>query len=263
MFSIVRITLLGILRDRLLQGILVLASMFLCIPSVASLSMRQATELAVTLSLSLVSFVLLLLAVFLGANSIWRDMDRRYTFSVLSLPLSRSAYVVARFLGIALFVLLVSLVLLLLAASAVAVTSGLYPPERPLVWGYFALSGLLMALQYVLLVAVAVLLSTVSTSFFLPVFGTVSIYIASSVMQQVHVYLDSSAGKEIAPVVHVVASTAYYLLPNFSGFDLKAHAIYGIAPDFHGVLLTFGYFAVYTILLISAASLIFERREMK
>jgi len=75
----------------------------LFIPSIAELSMRQSTELAITLSLSLISLIQLLLAIFLGATSIWKDIERRYTFSVLSLPISRSAFLAGRFFAIALF----------------------------------------------------------------------------------------------------------------------------------------------------------------
>ncbi|MDY0302111.1 MAG: ABC transporter permease, partial [Trichlorobacter sp.] len=61
MRDIILITLKGIFRDRVFQGILVLGILFLFIPSAASLSMRQVTELSITLSLSLISFILLLL----------------------------------------------------------------------------------------------------------------------------------------------------------------------------------------------------------
>src|ERR1035437_8053441 len=109
MVTIIHITLKGIFRDRVFQGIMVLAVLFLLIPSAASLSMRQMTELTTTLSLSLISFIMLLLAVFLGATSIWKDIERRYTFSVLSLPLSRSTYLIGRFFGVAIFLLITAL----------------------------------------------------------------------------------------------------------------------------------------------------------
>ncbi|HCB31456.1 MAG TPA: hypothetical protein DEP50_12775, partial [Acinetobacter lwoffii] len=76
MISILQITLKGIFRDRIFQGIMALAVLFLLIPFAASLSMRQTTELSITLSLSLISFIMLLLAVFLGATSIWKDIER-------------------------------------------------------------------------------------------------------------------------------------------------------------------------------------------
>lgn len=68
MTNIVKITLKGIFRDRVFQGIMVTACAFLLIPGIASLSMRQVTELSLTLSLSLISFIMLLLSVFLGGH---------------------------------------------------------------------------------------------------------------------------------------------------------------------------------------------------
>ncbi len=57
--TIVAVTIKGLLRDRVLQGILVAGLVFLVIPSISTLSMRQVTELSLTLCLSLVSFILL------------------------------------------------------------------------------------------------------------------------------------------------------------------------------------------------------------
>ncbi len=264
MYTIIQITLKGIFRDRVFQGIMALGVLFLFIPSAASLSMRQVTELSITLSLSLISFILLLLSVFLGATSLWKDMERRYTFSVLSLPISRASYLLGRFFGLALFLVLTSAVLGAVSLLVIKAASGMYPPDRPIMWGYLALAIGFSTLQYILLVAVALLLSTVSTSFFLPIFGTICTFLASGVTQQVYEYVNSPAAQQtVAPLVKVLASGMYYLLPNLAGFDLKVNAIYSIAPNTQGLLLTTGYFAAYTAILLGAAALIFNRREMK
>ena len=264
MYTIMMITLKGIFRDRVFQGIMALAVLFLFIPSAASLSMRQVTELSITLSLSLISFILLLLSVFLGATSIWKDMERRYTFSVLSLPISRSSYMLGRFLGLALFLVLTSTVLGGVSMLVIKVASGIYPSDRPIVWGWLVLAVLFATLKYILLIAVAMLLSAVSTSFFLPVFGTIGVFLASGITQQVYEFVHSpTAEKALSPLLKSVASAVYYLLPNLSGFDLKVNAIYSIAPDLQGLGLTAGYFVAYTAILLGGAALLFNRREMK
>ena len=86
MMTIILITLKGISRDRLFQGIMSAVCGFLLIPVIASLSMLQVTEWSLPLSLSLISIIQLLLAEFLGGTSLWKDIERRYTFSVLGLP---------------------------------------------------------------------------------------------------------------------------------------------------------------------------------
>lgn len=264
MLNIMQVTLKGIFRDRVFQGIMALAVLFLFIPSAASLSMRQVTELSITLSLSLISFILLLLSVFLGATSIWKDMERRYTFSVLSLPISRTSYLLGRFLGLALFLVLTSTVLGTVASLAIKVSSGIYPSARPIIWGYLVLTIVFATLKYILLIAVAMLLSTVSTSFFLPVFGTICVFLASGVTQQVYEFVNSPASAQaISPFLKLIATVIYFLIPNLAGFDLKVNAIYSIAPSISGLGLTVAYFVAYTAILLGSAALLFGRREMK
>ncbi len=263
MTTIIGVTLKGILRDRVFQGIMVIACAFLLIPGIASLSMRQVTELSLTLSLSLLSFILLLLSVFLGGTSLWKDIERRYTFSVLGLPLSRHGYLLGRFCGTALFVLLAATVLGIAACIVVAYTSSFYPPDRPIVWSTMALCILFDALKYILLVAVAFLFSTVSTSFFLPVFGTIATFLAGSVTHQVYEYIQSPASNNLSPAAKHIATGLYYLLPNFVAFDLKVNTIYSLPVPVAGQLLTVAYFVVYVGILLSLSALIFMQREMR
>jgi len=263
MKKIISITLKGIVRDRVFQGIMMLAAVFLFIPSAASLSMRQITELSMTLSLSLISFILLLLSVFLGATSIWKDIERRYTFSVLSLPMSRTTYLLGRFLGIAMFLLFTSVCLGVMAVGVIKFSSTLYPPDRAILWTALCAAIMFSAFKYILLVAVAMLLSTVSTSFFLPVFGTICTFMAGNITQQVYDYLQTpSAENAVAPLVRQAASVFYYLLPNLSAFDLKVNAIYAIPPDMGSLAVTLGYFVIYTAVLLAIGAILLGRREM-
>lgn len=263
MLNILATTFKGVLRDKVFHGILGIACLFLFIPSASAFSLRQVTALAVTLSLSLSSFLLLLLAVFLGGTSLWKDMERRYAISVLGgTPVSRGAYLLGKYGGICLFVLLVALLLGLLSLAAVWFAAAAYPPDRPLLWASILGAVLLDAVKYCLLVAVAFLLSTVSTSFFLPIFGTIATYVAGSATQEVYDYLHTQLGAQLPPGLKATALAFYYLLPNFSAFDLKANAIYSLPLDPAGLALTLGYALVYIAILLTFATLLFTRREL-
>jgi ABC-type transport system involved in multi-copper enzyme maturation permease subunit len=241
-----------------------LSIFFLFIPSLASLSMRQATELTITLTLSLISFILLLLAVFLGATSIWKDIERRYTFSVLSLPISRTTYLIGKFLGVALFILLTALFLGVFAVIAIKSASYGYPPSRPLVWSTIVVAIVFDAFKYIIIAAVSILLSTVSSSFFLPIFGAISTYFAGTVTQEVYDYLHTpSAQTAVVGFVRKVALSLYYILPNLGSFNLKANAIYSIPINLLGITLTLCYFIVYVSIVISIAALLFNKKDMK
>lgn len=263
MFSIVSITLKGIVRDRIFQGIMMLAVMFLFIPSVASLSMRQVTEFSILLSLSLISFIQLLLAIFLGGTLIWKDIERRYFFSVLSLPISRTAYIFGRFIGVALFLLSISVILTCVALLVVKVSEGIYAPDRAVAWTTIVLAILMDTLRQILLVAVAISLSAVSTSFFLPIFGTISTLLAGNALQQVHEYLQSPSSVDIPAVVGIIGTLLYNIFPNLSAFDIKVNAIYAIPISMQGILLTTLYGVAYSAILLAIAAFLFNRREMK
>lgn len=263
MFEMIRITLKGIFRDRIFHGIIALAFFFLLIPTVASLSMRQTTELALTLSLSLCSVILLILAVFLGSTAIWKDVERRYTYSVFSLPLSRERYLLGRFLGIAIFLGIIILILGVLTGAVVAYSSTLYPQDRPFVWSIILIALSFDLLKYIFLAAIALLFSSLSTSFFLPIFGSLSLYWIGSASQDVYDYLQTPSGLALSPTVRFLAETFYYIVPNFSAFDFQVNAIYAIAPNSRGLILTLCYFVVYIGIVLSLAAWILARKEQR
>jgi len=237
--------------------------LFPLIPSVSSLSMRQVTELSISLSLSLISFTLLLLSIFLGGTSIWKDIERRFTFSVLSLPMTRTSYLLGKFIGIAAFIILTTVILGLISVVVIWFAAGIYPSPRPIVWTNIIVALAFCSLKYILVIAVSFLISAVSTSFFLPIFGTISFFIVGSATQEVYDYLHSSTIHNVSPFVQNIANTLYYILPNFSAFDFEVNAVYGISPSLSGIIWTCFYFILYTAILLVLSTNIFSRREIQ
>jgi len=264
MLNLALLTIKGVFRDKVFRGILVTAFAFLLIPPISTLSMRQVTALSLTLSLSLISFILLLLSIFLGGTSLWKDMERRYTFSVLGLPISRTSYLLGKFFGIAGFLSITAVLLGAVCCIVVWYISGAYPPpDRPLVWSNIVMAIIFDAMKYVLLISCAFLFSTVSTSFFLPIFGTISAFFIGSASQSVYDYINSPAGQSFSPLFNKTVTVLYYIVPNFSAFDLQVNAIYGVNLSLPGLLLTCSYFIVYTSLLLVMSSIIFSNREIQ
>jgi Cu-processing system permease protein len=263
MLKLASLTIKGVFRDKVFRGILMTAVIFFLVPAISTLSMRQVTALSLTLSLSLISFILLLLSIFLGGTSLWKDMERRYTFSVLSLPISRTSYILGKFLGIAGFVLLTTIFLGTICCLVVWYVSGAYPPDRPIAWFNVVCAIFFDALKYILLISCAFLFSTVSTSFFLPIFGAISLFFVGSATQGVYDYIHSSVGTSYSPLFIKTVTLLYYILPNFSAFDLKVNAVYGVKLSVSGLAITCTYFAVYTAVVLTLSAIIFSKREIK
>lgn len=251
-----------ILRDRVLHTILAVAlAMILLVPALSTFSMRQVQELSITLSLSAISFVLLMVTLLLGASSVWRDIEKRYLASVLTLPVSRSVFLLGKFCGIACFIALCGVVLGGAAALIITVSSAQYPSDVPIHWQKIAVALCADIVKYIMLASVAMLLSSVSTSFYFPFFGTSAIYLAGSGSQEVYEYVTGQFGKEMGATSVALFKAVYYAIPNLSAFNLKVQAIYGIPLLPSGLGLTFAYALIYSAVMLTAAAIAFSRRQ--
>ncbi len=253
----------GILRDRILYGIFgVAAVMILLIPALSSFSMRQVQELSITLSLSVVSAVMLVVTLLLGASSVWRDIERRYTSSILTLPLERATFLLSKYCSVVIFLVVSAVVLGLSCSVVILLASASYPSDIPINWGNISVALCGATVKYMLLAAFAILLSSLSTSFYLPFFGALSIYFCGSASQEVYEYVSGEFGRGMSPYSVNIVKAAYYLLPNFSAFDFQVQAVYSLPVSFPDLSLTGLYALVYIAILLYLAMLSFERREM-
>lgn len=257
-----RINIKWVLRDRVLQALVGVAFLLLfLVPAFSVLSMRQVQELSITLSLSAISLVLFVLATLLGSSSVWRDIEKRYTASVLTLPYSRGSYLLAKFFAISLFLILSAIMFTVVASVAIWFSSTLYH-SSPLRWIYIVNAVTFDVMKYILLTAIAILFSSLSTSFFLPVFGTISMLLAGNASQEVFDFLTKDAtGAKMSLVLRLAAKFFYYIIPNFGAFNFKVSAIYPVALQVEGLLYTLIYFIVYTGIVLCISIRVISRRE--
>jgi Cu-processing system permease protein len=258
-----RLSVASLVRDRLLYLLFSLALItLLLVPAFSMFSMRQVQELSITLCLSALSFLLLVVTVLTGSSSLWRDIEKRYTFSVLGLPVSRGAFVLGKFSAIALLLTVVAVVFGAGSFAAVKVAAGLYPADLPVRWDLFCAAVAFDLLKYLMLLSILFLLSALSTSFYFPFLAGIAVFMAGSASQEVYEYVHGPYGKSIAPVTKTVTSAVYYLLPNFAAFDLKPQAIYALPIAPGSALLTLGYCVCYTGIMLCLAVWSFSRREL-
>ena len=261
--TLVTLNLRWIIRDRIFQAIMAVALvMLLLVPSFSLFSMRQVQELAVTLALSSISFILLALSILLGASSIWRDVEKRYTTAVISLPASRSAFIWGKFLAVALFLVVCALLLGAVSAVGIKISSGIYPSAVPIQWGKIVLALAAIMLKYILLAAIAIFFSSLSTSFFLPFFASLAIYLTGSASQDVFEYISGDVGSRMAPFARILITGVYYVIPNFSAFNFTVQAVYPLPVPASDIGYTLAYFITYTGLALAGGNWFFSRREL-
>lgn len=253
----------GGVRDRILGAIVVVGLiLLLTTPVVALFSMRQVLALATSYSLSIISLMGLLLTLFIAMGLLARDLEQRQVYTICSLPISRTTYLLGKFLGFAVVIFLAVAILGCFSAGALFVLERIHPGERAFAWGSFFL-GLWFQYWVLLIVgAITILFSTVATSNFLPLALSVGIYLGSYSSEAVHYFVRTATGqKELGAAARLFGNVVYWILPNFSAFDLKAQAIYGVALNGKELLLTQLYAVGYLTVILLLATLAFARRE--
>jgi Cu-processing system permease protein len=261
--AFITVAIKGGIRDRVISAILVVGLLLLLTtPVVAVFSMRQVLALATSYSLSIISLVGLLLTLFMAMSLVARDLEQRSIHTVCSLPISRSSYLLGKFLGFAILILFAVAILGFFSAGALAVLKRLYPPGKPFAWVGFFLGLWLQYWVFLIVGAITLLFSTVATSNFLPLALSVGVYFGSYSTEAVRYYLQSGGGHEkLAPAVKIFGQLVYWILPNFSAFDIKTEVVYGLALSGKTLLLTQIYGLAYLGIVLVLAMIAFSRRE--
>ncbi|MDT8422074.1 MAG: ABC transporter permease subunit [Desulfuromonadales bacterium] len=250
-------------RDRILHAIFGMGFLLLLmVPIFSNFSMRQVQESSISLVLSFFSTTLLAVAVLLGSAAIFRDVDRRYTASVLGLPLSRAHYLLGRFAGLSLFLIGTACILMLFGAAVIAWSMTIYPASQPVDWWTVILAFVADTGKAILVAALALLFSSLSTSFTLPFFCSLGIWLAGSASQEAYDYIQGPLGDDLPQTARWFAELFYYLLPNFSGMNYHLHAVYGLPVVWSGVLISFAYTLLYGSVVVWLAMFVFGRREL-
>ncbi|MDD2557433.1 MAG: ABC transporter permease [Desulfuromonas sp.] len=254
--------LLRIKRDRVFWSFAGVALLLLFMtPIVANLSMRQPAQTGFTLSYSLVHLFLLVLTVFLGTQALSRAIERRTLIPVLTLPFSRSQYLLGAYLALAIVILVCALCL-----DSISLMTSMWLAQFSPIDAGLSVKAMLVAYamgltKYLLLLAWALFFSVFSTSFFLPVFGTLGVYIAGSATYQIVEYLLSNPA-EYSQGFILLVKVLLYILPNFHAFDFQVYAAYGLAVPWMDVIWALGYGLTYSTVILYLATFCFMRREL-
>ena len=242
-------------RDRVLYNlvlfvlILVGASVF-----ISELSVNQEAKFIATLGLSSMLVFGGLIAIFIGVGLVYKEIDRRTIYNLLSKPVHRHEFIIGKYLGLCLTLFVNSAVMLVAIELALMYVNHGF---SPLQWPVFVAGALIYA-ELALLVAIALMFSSFSTPLLAALFS-----FALYVIGQFSADLKLAAGLAQSPFVRTLVRLLYYLVPNLGNFNFITSASHGEVVDGARVAWAAIYAIVYISILLSASVLIFERRNFK
>jgi ABC-type transport system involved in multi-copper enzyme maturation permease subunit len=253
LFTIARNTFRESVRDRVLYN---LVFFVLLITSAAvflgELTAGNEARVIVNLGLTTVLFFGAFIATFVGVGLVSKEIEKRTVFAIFSKPITRREFLIGKYLGLCL-TLLVNVAVMALGISLAL----LYVGGTELIASSLA-AILLIYFELVILTAVAILFSTFSSPT-LSALLTFLIFVIghfSSALTQ----LAESLGSKSAQLFF---NGLYYFLPNLSFFSFITGASHGRIPNFTYMVQAACYAVVYACILLAGASFIFGRRNFK
>jgi len=242
-------------RDKVLYNLIVFAFLMIaCSILFSSISVGIQQIIVIDLGLSSISVFGVLMAIFIGIGLVSKEIERRTIFHILAKPVRRLEFIVGKYLGLVLTLVINT------AIMTVGFYLALFYQTRhlgaedlgPLATIYFIL------LQLAIVVALAIFFSCISTPILSAVF-TFCVYVIGHFLSEMR-WLGTTLH---SGVMKWVTAALYYLLPNLSDFDFITRTAHG--EKISGTLLVSNslYALLYVTVLISASILIFEEREFK
>jgi ABC-type transport system involved in multi-copper enzyme maturation permease subunit len=254
-FAIARNAFREAVRDRVLYN-LVLFVLLLIGGAIflGELSAGQETKIIIDLGLSAMLLFGAFIAIFVGVGLVYKEIERRTLYAILSKPIGRGQFLVGKYLGLCL-TLLVNVVVMGVGVSlALMFIRRGWEPLAAKIWPAI----LLIYFELTILTAVALLFSTFSSPA-LSALLTFFVFLIGHFSGD----LKNLAGASSSAAGRVVFRALYYLLPNLTTYSVITPAAHGVAPDAQSLILGAAYAVVYITVLLAAAAMIFSGRNFK
>lgn len=221
-------------------------------------------KVSVEFGLSTVAFTGLLLVFFLGMKILADDLERHRIHMLLARPVSIWQYIVGKYLGLALVLLIATMILGLAATLSMHYVFWQYAAYVP---PNFSWLTYLMALacQYfslLLVLAVSILSFSFASHSFVALLLTIFSYLVGQNMELLRrVVLENPYAGALTGREYLVVALSW-IFPNLSLFDKKYTAAYGFVFNGQEFALLCLYGLSYSVLLLFLSALLFRRKEL-
>jgi ABC-type transport system involved in multi-copper enzyme maturation permease subunit len=239
------------IRDKVLYVLLFFAAAaILGSKAIGWVSIGQDIKIMKDISLAAVLVFGVLIAIFVGTNLVYKEIDKRTLYTIISRPMRRYEFILGKYFGLAFVLALVTFIMTAAGALYVVVLGG------TVTLAYF-LAALLIYWELLVITAFAVLLSVLTS----PILGALIVFSvflfghATNILVDLPQQLESSAARHM---LHAV----YYIVPNLSNFNIRAEAANAMDVSLSYVAWAMTYGAIYTALLLFLAALAFEEKDV-
>ena len=238
------------IRDRVLAVIVVFALLMIAGGLwLGSISLGEEGRMMKDFGLVAVTAFGLIVAVFVAAGLVHKEVEKRTVYVLFSKPVSRVAFISGTFAG--------------LCATMAVVLAGMALFLFALVWivdgepsGMVLVAVLMVYVQLLAIMAVTIFFSTLGSAILASVLG-ICVFVAGQLSQNVLAL--TRLGKN--PVTEALSWVIYVIIPNLAAVDVKAGVVGEQTLAWGQIGLWTLYLLAYVMVVLALAALVFRRKE--
>jgi len=238
------------IRDRILYLLLFFAVISIVFSRLlALLTVGDRVKIIKDVGLASLSLFGALMAILMGTGLVYKEIDKKTIFTLLSKPIRRSQFIIGKFAGLVLtlFVMIFLMSLIFMAL---------------LFFHTFKIEGKLFVaifyifLELILITSVAILFSCFSTPILSSIFS-LSFYLIGHLSWGLETLI-----KKIRPgFTRTLARVFYTFLPDLENFNYKTEVVHGLPIPASSLIFSTIYGVFYTLFVLVLAILIFRKRD--
>jgi ABC-type transport system involved in multi-copper enzyme maturation permease subunit len=242
-------------RDRVLYNLVAFAVILIASAVLfGQISIGIQKTILINLGLTSISIFGMLIAIFLGIGLVYKEIDKRSLYALLSKPIRRSQFIVGKFLGLNLTLLV----------NTIFMTAGFWAALYYLTRGferqdqYIWIAIYFILLQLSIVTALCQFFSCFSTPVMSAIF-TFLLYVIGTFSSDIRAFGEITN----SPALKTLTKIVYYLLPNFSDFNYSVLVSHGRPVPGGVIFLNTAYTLCYAGVLLAASVLVFSRKDLK
>ncbi|MEW6776513.1 MAG: ABC transporter permease [Bdellovibrionota bacterium] len=245
-------TAIEILRQRILYTAILFGLLLIAVGSALDTAAPgQSGMVVLDVGLGAINLFGVLIAIVMGVNLLFQELDRKTVYTLLAKPISRTQFVFGKYLGLFGAILAVLGAMLFFFYLAILWAEAIFPS---LAW----MALWTIVLELALVSAIAMVFSAFSTPYLSGLF-TLGIWAVGCLSNEIRNY---QAIKKIQAYEGFI-EVLFYFIPNFSSLNLKDRVPYNLPPPPEFLWQATLYAALYSAALLMLAVFVFQRRDFK
>ena len=263
---IMKITFKEGIRSRVLFGITILAVLlFASNVVITNLFSLEVGKVMIDMAFAALSLAGLSIIFFLGISLLSQDIHNKTVYMIVSRPVTRGQYVVGKFGGIALLLLVAMVILGALALLSFVIGSALLQGSGlPRNFSWFTLLATLCFhfLSLLVVLSFTFFFTIISSSMYLAMLFSFCVYFIGNSIETIVKVLIKGEFIETGSSYVALMKGISWLFPNLAAFDLKASLAYGLPHNPISLVWTGLYGCAYVFLMVMFTLMVFKQKDI-